>query len=354
MKRLNIFTSRVIRFFIFLLFIVSGISKLFPIWAFEKQLVDLGISTWCKAHYLSRLIIGLELALGISIIQSHFIKRIVIPTTIFLLTVFSIHLIIEMYQHGPLNGNCGCFGQWMPMTPLAAFIKNVVTIGLVVYLYNHVSENKEGSNNFYILLLIYFSVTLLLFIVRPFSPCIKEAPSIEKFIKNDTISVIQSDTITVKDTVEKVEGKSKLELNNAALSESKKSFSKFSKYSVFGSTKVNFNEGEKIICFFAPGCDHCRETAKEICVLSKSGNFPEVYIFFMEEETHLISDFFKVAQCDFQYQIINPVEFWGLFGMGVSTPGVFYLRNGHIIKSFEGINKGKFNSIELKKSIKSK
>ena len=184
MKRFNTYTSRTIRFFIFLLFIVSGISKLFPIWAFEKQLLDIGISSWCHAHYLSRFIIGLELALGIAFIQSHFIKRIVIPTTIFLLTVFSFHLFIEMYQHGPLNGNCGCFGQWIPMTPLAAFIKNVFTIGLVVYLYNHVSENKEGSNKFCILLLIYFSVTLFLFIVRPFSPCCKEGQSLEKSIEN--------------------------------------------------------------------------------------------------------------------------------------------------------------------------
>ena len=130
--------------------------------------------------------------------------------------------------------------------------------------------------------------------------------------------------------------------------------SKFSKYSVFGGTKVNLNEGKKIICFIALGCDHCWETAKQICDLTKSGNFPKVYIFFMEEETHLIPDFFKEAQCDFQYQIINPVEFWGLFGMGVSTPGVFYLRNGHVIISFEGINDNKFNPIELKKSIESK
>jgi len=74
-----------LRIVIFALFIVSAVAKMYPIWAFEKQLVDLGIASWCSAPYLARLLLGVELAIGIAILQPHFLKRIVIPSTILLL-----------------------------------------------------------------------------------------------------------------------------------------------------------------------------------------------------------------------------------------------------------------------------
>ena len=68
------------------------------------------------------------MAIAIGILQNHFIKSFVIPITILLLTAFCIHLGIQMVEHGAMNGNCGCFGQLIPMTPLEAAIKNIITI----------------------------------------------------------------------------------------------------------------------------------------------------------------------------------------------------------------------------------
>ena len=59
----------------------------------------------------------------------------VILKNIVLLAAFCIHLGIQMVQHGAMNGNCGCFGQLIPMTPLEAFIKNIVTIAMLIYLW---------------------------------------------------------------------------------------------------------------------------------------------------------------------------------------------------------------------------
>ena len=61
------------RIVIFGLFMLSGISKLFPLWMFEKQLVDLGIASWCVAPFLARLIIALEIAIAIAILFNHHI-----------------------------------------------------------------------------------------------------------------------------------------------------------------------------------------------------------------------------------------------------------------------------------------
>jgi predicted Co/Zn/Cd cation transporter (cation efflux family) len=78
---------------------------MFPIWAFEKQLVDLNVASWCSVPYFSRLLIGVELALGIAILQRHYLKRLVIPGIIAMLVVFCIHLSIEMVKNGAMNSS---------------------------------------------------------------------------------------------------------------------------------------------------------------------------------------------------------------------------------------------------------
>ena len=111
---------------------------------------------------------------------------------------------------------------------------------------------------------------------------------------------------------------------------------------------TNLDEGEKIVCFFAPGCDHCRETAKEIELLSKTRALPEVDIFFMNEETDQIQDFFKDCNCNFPYKIIDVRVFWDLMGAGADTPGVLLLKDGSEIIFYEGTDNNKFDTEDLK------
>jgi len=366
MERIKKYLPWTIRVIIFLLFMVSGIAKMFPIWLFEKQLVDLGITSWCLAPYLSRLLIALEIALGIAILQRHFIKKIIIPATILLLIAFCIHLAIEMFKHGAMNGNCGCFGQLIPMTPLEAFIKNIIIIGLLIYLYLNVKGKEMGQNKFIYLLLIYLASALFMFLVFPFCPCSAGVKQTENIIKKDSIQIKTSDTIiqkdivvqknniVQKDTAGKIVIKDEVKQIKIIEEGPKKVNSKFSGYTIFGNKKVNLDEGKKIICLFAAGCDHCREAAKAICALSKNDNVPEVYILFLDEETDLIPDFFKEAQCNFNYRVIAASEFFQLLGSNANTPGVFYLWNGNIMKFYEGESENKFDAVGLKKAYESK
>lgn len=341
-----------IRIIVCILFLLSGVAKMFPLWAFEKQLVDLGICDWCWAHYLARCIIGFEIAIGIAILQKHFLKRIVIPATIILLVAFCLHLAIQMYQFGPMNGNCGCFGQLIPMTPLEAFIKNILTIGLLVWLYRLVSEPESSRKKYLHLLLILGASVLLMFMAFPFCPCekeVKKMPVTEVLDSAATIVVDSFITTRPKEPIKKDTVVKKVEEKAP-----KKTVSRFSKITDFSGKKVNLDEGKKIVCLFAPGCDHCRATAKEICALAKSMNMPPVYVIFMDEETFLLPDFWKAAQCTWPHHVVNIPEFWTLLGPGGNTPGVFYLWNGNIIKSWEGITGNAFNAAAFKKAIQSK
>lgn len=319
---------------------------MFPVWAFEKQLVDLGLATWCNAPYFARLIIALEIAIGIAILQKHHLKKIVIPTALFLLIIFSTHLTLEMYMHGALNGNCGCFGQLIDMSPLAAFSKNMVMVGVLIYLYRIISGNERSKQKSIYLIFILISSLLFMFVFFPFSPCRQKINSEKTIIKVDSL---QNKLPSSESPKAVVDIKKKTNQNKPVVPELKNVSSRFAEYTTFGNRHVNLDEGKKIVCLFAAGCDHCRAVAKVICGLSKKDNSPEVFILFMDEETYLIPDFFKEIGWAFPYQVIDVSKFWQLMGDGGNTPGVFCLWNGNIVKLYEGTENNKFDPEGLKK-----
>ena len=354
MKAYLPWTARIV---VSILFLVSAVSKMFPLWMFEKQLVDLGICGWCDAPYFSRLLIALEVAIGIAILQRHFIKRFVIPVTAFLLVAFCVHLSIEMVKHGAMNGNCGCFGQLIPMTPLEAVIKNVLTLGLLVYIYRTTEEYEKGQNRFMVPMFIYSVSAFGMFAVFPFCPCEEETEQTTEIIGENNVPSVddQQDTL--------VQSYSADTTNAAALpadtasgakveeAQPAKVKSRFSEFKTIGGKKVNLDEGKKLVCFFAPGCDHCRETAKELKALAAKLKLPDTYIIFMDEEAFLIPEFLKETGFNKPYQVIDIPKFWTVLGSNASTPGLFYLWNGNIIKSFEGIEGNKFDAAALKTAI---
>jgi thiol-disulfide isomerase/thioredoxin len=354
MKAYLPWTARIV---VSILFLVSAVSKMFPLWMFEKQLVDLGICGWCDAPYFSRLLIALEVAIGIAILQRHFLKRFVIPVTTFLLVAFCVHLSIEMVKHGAMNGNCGCFGQLIPMTPLEAFIKNVLTLGLLVYIYRTTEEHEKGKNRFMVPMFIYSVSAFGMFAVFPFCPCEEETEQTTEVIGENNIpsvddkydSLVQSNYAdTTKAITFPADTASGAKVEEAQPAKVK---SRFSDFKTIGGKKVNLDEGKKLVCFFAPGCDHCRETAKELKALAAKMKLPDTYIIFMDEEAFLIPEFLKETGFNKPYQVIDIPKFWTVLGSNASTPGLFYLWNGNIMKSFEGIEGNKFDAAALKSAI---
>ncbi len=338
MEKRNLYISWTLRVFLFALFVFSAVTKMFPLTPFEKQLVDLGFADWHTAPYFARLIIGIELGLGIALIQNHFFKRFPIPATALLLIAFCIHLSYQIAIGQ--GGNCGCFGQFIEMTPTEALIKNIVTLALLGWLF-FISKEKRSANRFSFLLLIWSFSTLFMFMAFPFAPfkelsnVIVDTSSIpwedESAPANQTVDTAQIKITNVPATV--------VNPGPAAV------VSKFANLNVFSGLKVKIDEGKRIVCFFIPGCDHCREAAKAITELSKDPNFPKVYIYFGDEEVEKIDEFFQVAGKKYPYQVLGMGEFFTLMGPQGETPGILYLWNGNIQKSYFG---EQFNKDDLK------
>ncbi|MDI9258226.1 MauE/DoxX family redox-associated membrane protein [Flavobacterium sedimenticola] len=344
-----------IRWIIAILFLLSAVAKLYPspyfaISTFEvKQLYPMGFSEGF-APFFSRILIGIEFALGILILQKNFLRSIVIPATILLLAVFTTHLMIETIQNGGNSGNCGCFGSLLPMTPIEAIVKNVVAIILLIWLVIIMPKSNERHDNFWVLTTTTFAAILMLFMLAPIQP-----------VESDfSVSTPEE---TVADTTETAPVTLPQEVEKPTIDTAKKEIEKAvevkaeptepaPKKSGYASYFSHIDKGRKTLCFFVPGCDHCRVAAKELTELKKKNkNFPEISIIFMNEEADLIPAFFKEAGAEYPYKIIEVIPFWKVLGSGKDTPGVKYLWNGNEYKYYWGINDNKFDPVDYEKLI---
>ena len=163
---------------------------------------------------------------------------------------------------------------------------------------------------------------------------------------NHVFDTTTTATVTAKDTIKKVDDAAAKEAAKTELTEPSM------KKSGYASYFSKIDTGRKTLCFFVPGCDHCRTAAKDLTELRKTNkNFPEISIIFMNEEADLIPDFFKEAGAEYPYKIIEVIPFWKVLGNGKDTPGVKYLWNGNEYKYYWGISDNKFDPIDYQKVI---
>ena len=304
------------------------------------------------AVFFSRILIGIEFALGILLLQNNYLRRIVIPATILMLVVFTTHLTIDTIQNGGNSGNCGCFGSLLPMTPIEAIIKNVVAIILLaVYLYIVPKITNEKSN-FWVLSTITFASILMVFMAAPIQPKTVEIVPEEIETPAETIETFNTqaiDSLVIATPKTEKPEEVKAETEKPVSDEPSPQKSGYSQYF------SNIDKGKKILALFVPGCEHCRDVAKELTEMkAKNKNFPEVEIVFMNEEAEKIPEFFAFAGANYPYKVIEIIPFWKLLGSGKDTPGVIYLWNGNKIKEWDGINEKKFIGSELQSLLKKK
>jgi len=286
------------------LFLLSAIAKLYPTPLYgitkvfeEGQLIPMGFSE-DFAPFLSRLIIAFEFFIAFAILQTHYIKKLIIPSTILLLIIFNVDLALDIFVGN--DENCGCFGQLIPMTPTEAFIKNIFTILLLIFIYRNVSDKKESS--FLLLLNGYLIISVLMFSLLPI----------------------------------------------ATNSSSKQ----ISSYSSYVDEAFNINEGKKILCFFDAGCEHCMDAAKSLTeIASNSTEFPDVHIIFSDTEEGKIPDFIKYSGKEYSYQIMefyNPDDdinsYLEVLGFEYENPVIIYYNNGNQMRFYDGTGSNEYNA----------
>ena len=359
----------ILRVLVAAMFLLSAYAKLYPsanlaLGTFEaKQLIPLGFSE-SFAPYFSRFIIAAEFSIGIGLLQPHYFKRFVIPVAIFLLSIFCVQLVYEMSSTGN-SGNCGCFGSLLPMTPLQALIKNIVAIGMLGYLWKVSSDDKQ-RNFFAYPMLIFTSLAAIMYAYAPVQLAPEQPtyatggsnvhPDFADF-DEDTTGVIDSTHMFNGDTISKPKSVASVNPDQGITEPPKPKGpplvkSKFSDFPTYIPPAIKIDKGKKILCMFAPGCEHCQATIKALTEMRKEiPNMPPIHIVFMDEEPEKIPEFFKIAGREYSYTVATVTDFWKILDFSRDTPGVCYLYNGNIMYFADGINEKEFTKAGLKKAL---
>lgn len=267
--------TKLLRIILAVVFIFSAISKLVAPGIFEITILDQGIiETREFAAYLGRILIAMELFLGLALLQTNYIKQFVLPATLLTLIGFTILLFYSHYNGN--SNNCGCFGEVIKMSPFEAIIKNIILIGIGIFVYR---STEKGTNKFYIPTVILFVSLGFVFIAAPIK--------------------------SYEDLV-------------------------FSKYIDFENEgRVDLTEGDKLVAIFFIDCEHCMETADEIVTWeNENTKLENLYILFSGEESDSVQHFLTKTNIEHPYSRIPIDDFFELIGN--APPRIYWLKNGKV------------------------
>ena len=292
------------------LFLLSAFAKLYPTpmygitKVFEQgQLIPMGLPE-SIVPYFSRFIIGAEIFLAITILFNNYLKRLIVPLSFIMVAIFSIHLSTQIFGD---SENCGCFGDLIPMTPLEALIKNLITLVILVFIYKKSKDVRGEIKN---LILFFFIISTFMFSFLPIS-------STSKSSGNSFITYVEHEEF------------------------------------------VNL-EDRKILCFFDAGCEHCQHAARSLDSLSNfSENFPPVHIVFSDTEQEKIPEFFEVAGNEYPYQVMPLANYetdevdsyMEIIFPDYDNPVVILYDGNRQIRLYEGTSRNEFTPEDLKRIL---
>lgn len=274
-----------------LVFLLSGISKLFPIHLFELQFVYDGLAGWKTAPYIARTFIITEIILGISWILRIYIKSITYLTSQVLLLLFSVYLIYTIISKGD-SGNCGCFGALIPMTPLQALLKNAALIvicrwssKLNIYSWRFGPQWIPGLSTLII-------TTTLVSVLFPIWYWQDVNPEVKKRIPFDF-----AEKVTFSDH-----------------------------------HTVNLGVGKKLIAVLNIGCSHCREVGYKLNIWQQNNPGQKIY-FILIGDSEELNEFKDETHFKYPYKIYDLYEF--IQSHKDSTwPWIILVNNGIIEKQW--------------------
>jgi len=302
-----------LRILISALFLLSAVAKLYPIPLFgitkvfeQGQLIPMGFSE-SLVPYISRFIIGAEFFLAITILFNNYLKKIIVPISFIMISIFSIHLSTQIFGD---TENCGCFGELIPMTPLEALIKNIITLIILAFIYLKSDDIKEKFTN---LIVLFLLISTIMFASLPIS--VKNSSSSNSFI------------------------------------------------SFVDDEDFKNSEERKILCFFDAGCEHCEHTARSLDSLNNiMSDFPQLHIIFSDAEEYNIPSFFDFVGCKYPYQVMPFANYdtdeidsyMEITFPDYDNPVVILYDGARQIRLYEGTGLRQFSAEDLQRILENK
>lgn len=125
-----------IRLLLGVFFIVTAVLKLLSIDSFEIYIYSFGIFNFTTTTFLSRLLIFIELIIGICLILKINFKQIW-WLTMLMMVGFTLFLVYAAIFRD--DSNCHCFGNLVELNPTQSIVKNIIAIALLCVIKNEQS-----------------------------------------------------------------------------------------------------------------------------------------------------------------------------------------------------------------------
>ncbi len=288
--------------FLGLIYLYSAYSKIYPIEPFEMTFVDLGLANWKSAPFIARFMIGIEFFLGILFLFQLRIRFSAL-FSFFLLIVFTLYLFFLLLTEGN-QGNCGCFGNSIQMSPLQAIVKNVAMLalsGLLWYFYkfNVYDLLQEKIKNNFLKQYLQKILFSLLFVFSLF------IPHILNYVDLDYSSAYLTPP----------ENHFALELDSLFRNAQKQT------------PPPTLSKGKHVLALMSLTCPHCRIAAKKM-KLMKERNPKLDFYFVLNGDDDKLKPFFDDTKASSIPWCMLLGKNFVLLARGTNMPAIYLINNG--------------------------
>lgn len=289
----NLSNSGVLRLSIRLLlgafFIGTAVLKLLSIDNFEVYIYSLGLFSYTWTTFFSRLLIFIELLIGISLILKICFKQIW-WLTMLMMVGFTLFLVYAAIFRN--DSNCHCFGDLIELNPIQSILKNIITIALLFFIKNEESHDYK--------------------------------PVLKKWLVASTIvvSLVISFVLLPMDVVYNKIYSEKENVNTVAFYES-----------MNDSTFVNLQHGRYLINYALAGCKYCRIGAEKLTLMVDRHGIPHDRIkFIIGGSDEAIGRFIGLTgTSDYEHWKIPAHKFMSItFG---KFPLYVFIEDGKVVKA---------------------
>lgn len=272
-----------------LVFIVSAVLKLIDMDKFEIYIYSYHFFSLNFSFIVARLVIILEMVLGIGLI-SHCLHKLMWWGSMAMLVGYTLLLIYALTLGR--TDSCHCFGDFLQLDPKQSLIKNGVLILLFLLIYR--MESWRTPFRWLFLCLAVMASSIAVFVISP--------P--DNFTSNsDPDQNLQ------------------VELFNEMLDDSPLD-------------TLNLEEGKQIVCFFSTGCEYCQMAAHKLSLMQQFYGFPKeniTYLFMGNKED--VEKFYEQSE-SVQYRDVLYPDVRMLKAVNGNLPVIVFLEDGRVVHEY--------------------
>ena len=349
------------------LFVFGAVSKLVSMPFFDGMVAELLLGENYYDHpsgmlwiqWFTRILVAAELVLGIAILQNKWFKSLVLPATLGMLVIFTIHLFYEGFKqvNGFTEGNCGCFGDILPMTNLESIIKNVIGLAIVVFIWlKYTKDNSFASwvapTFLGLITLFTLSFGVKSYEAKAVAPVTEQLGLTETLVIDSIIPLEQDPVKMEQDAVKEnstppsttEEEPKKAEAKDEGLQEevpavkqitpSDKTLQLLYTYAPTIASQ-NLAYGSKIVCLFSMTCSHCQEVYADLVAMKASGKLPNIYLVNYGTEYEQNYFFAQAGNVKSPHTLTEEFPDFKRMLEGKTYPRILYVKDGEILKEWD-------------------